>query len=314
MARKRLALLALLCLGCVLAYMTLGARGSWSFILPFRGTKLMALLMVAAAVSTSTVLFQTISQNRLLTPSFMGFDALYLLIVTVSVFVLGGPGFAAIPPLVLFLLNVALLTGAALLLFTTLLRSAQNDLMRLILTGIICAALFRAISSLLVRMIDPNEFAAIQVDSFARFSRVEVDMLVPAALLFLPTMAITWHMRHRLDVLALGHDTAINLGENPRRKQIRVLILVAVLVSVSTALVGPVVFLGLLVVSLAHLILPTAHHAVLLPSSALISAILLIGGQALMERVLAYTTPLSVVIECLGGIVFLVLLLRGIRR
>lgn len=314
MASKRLALLALICFGCAVAYMTLGARGSWSFILPFRGAKLVALLMVAVAVSTSTVLFQTVSQNRLLTPSFMGFDALYLLIVTVSVFFLGGQGYAAIPPLPLFLINAVVMAGAALLLFTTLLRTTRNDMMRLILTGIICAALFRSVSGLIVRMIDPNDFAMVQVDSYARFSRVDFDILLPAAILLLLAIVCTWHMRYRLDVLALGDDTAINLGENPRREQIRVLILISVLVSVSTALVGPVVFLGLLVVSLAHLVLPTAHHAVLLPSSALVSAILLVGGQTVMERVLAYSTPLSVVIECLGGTVFLVLLLRGIGR
>lgn len=60
--------------------MTLGAKGSWSFILSFRGTKLAAMILVAYSIAVSTVLFQTVTNNRILTPSIMGFDALYILI------------------------------------------------------------------------------------------------------------------------------------------------------------------------------------------------------------------------------------------
>ena len=51
-------LIAVLCIAAVLAmigYMTLGVRAPWSFVLPFRGEKLIALVLVALAVSTSTV-------------------------------------------------------------------------------------------------------------------------------------------------------------------------------------------------------------------------------------------------------------------
>lgn len=109
-------------------------------------------------------------------------------------------------------------------------------------------------------------------------------------------------------------DVATNLGEDPRRGMCHALIIIAVLVSVSTALVGPLAFLGLLVVSLAHLITPTASHAILLPSAALISVITLVGGQMMLERVMGSTTPLVVVIDVVGGVVFLILLLRGKHR
>ena len=59
--------------------MTLGANGQWDFVLPFRGGKLAVMLLVAYAVAVSSVLFQTVTHNRILTPAIMGFDALYLL-------------------------------------------------------------------------------------------------------------------------------------------------------------------------------------------------------------------------------------------
>lgn len=49
--------------------MTVGARGNWDFVLPFRGGKLLGLVLVAYAVATATVLFQTVTQNRILTPA-----------------------------------------------------------------------------------------------------------------------------------------------------------------------------------------------------------------------------------------------------
>lgn len=75
--RARIVLLILLALALIsaAAFMTLGAKGSWSFVLAFRGVKLWALLMVAYAIAVSTVLFQTVTNNRILTPSVMGFDS-----------------------------------------------------------------------------------------------------------------------------------------------------------------------------------------------------------------------------------------------
>lgn len=313
MLTKRLAVLAgLLCLACVL-FMTWGSRGNWGFVLPFRGVKLLALLCVASAISTSTLLFQTITQNRILTPAIMGFDALYVFILTCAVFLLGGQGYVQLPDIAVFGVNVVVLILASLALFGTLLRSAQQDLMRMILIGIIFATLFRSLSGFMQRMIDPNEYAFIQVSSYARFTQINKDLLWISTLLVGGTLCLVWRMRHRLDVLALGHDAAVNLGVSPRRGQFQVLCLIAILVSVSTALVGPVAFLGLLVVSLTYLIVPTHRHAILIPAAALLAAITLVGGQTLMERVLSLSTPLTVVIDFVGGGVFLFLLLKGTR-
>ncbi|MEP3687364.1 MAG: iron chelate uptake ABC transporter family permease subunit [Sulfitobacter dubius] len=302
-------LLAVLCL-CIALYLGLGARGNWGFVLSFRANKLIALLLVAISVSTATVLFQTITRNHILTPSVMGFDALYLLTLTVLIFILGGQSFTQLPEIAQFIVNTLLLMGAALALFGTLLRRGGHDLFRVILTGIIFAGLFRSVTSFLQRIIDPNEFMVVQANSFARFGRVDTELLTLAAALTGAALFAAWRMRHRLDVLLLGDESAINLGEAPKSGMFQVLVLVSILVSVSTALVGPMAFLGLLVVSVARQITPVISHRILLPSAGLVSAITLVGGQMVLERALQSTMPLIVIVDVLGGLVFLTLLLR----
>ena len=71
---------------------------------------------------------------------------------------------------------------------------------------------------------------------------------------------------------SLGREVALSLGLRFDRLVLVTLGLVGMLVSVSTALVGPVAFFGLLVAGLAHGLSPTARHAVLLPVAGLIGA------------------------------------------
>ena len=74
--------LLLLIISAVL-FMTINANGNWDFILAFRGQKLVALLVVGYAIGVSTLLFQSLTHNPILTPALLGFDALYVLIQSV---------------------------------------------------------------------------------------------------------------------------------------------------------------------------------------------------------------------------------------
>ncbi|MGI6149941.1 MAG: iron chelate uptake ABC transporter family permease subunit, partial [Limnochordia bacterium] len=91
----------------------------------------------------------------------------------------------------------------------------------------------------------------------------------------------------------------------------KLLIAVALLVAVATALVGPVTFLGLLVVNLAREVMSTYEHRRLLPAAALMGIIALLGGQAAARHLLNLSTPLSVIINFIGGVYFIGLLLRA---
>lgn len=309
--KKRLALVTTLAVAVVACFMLIGAGGNWDFVLPFRGAKLAAMLLVAYAIAVSSVLFQSITHNRILTPSIMGFDALYLLIQAVIVFSLGiDPLTETGNPNLRFAFEVIMMTGFACLLFKALFNGAAHSLHLMLLAGIVFGLLFRSLSGFVMRLIDPNEFMVLQDRMFASFNAIQTGLLwVSAAAIGLASV-LAWRLRHQYDVLSLGREIAVNLGIDYRRTVMLTLALIAVMVSVSTALVGPVTFFGLLVSNLAYVTAGSDKHKYLLPMAVLWGVVFLVGGQVLLERVLELNATVSVVIEFVGGILFLFLITR----
>jgi len=118
-------------------------------------------------------------------------------------------------------------------------------------------------------------------------------------------------MHRLLDVFWLDIDNAISLGVDVQKITRNVLLLSAVLVSVSTALVGPILFFGLLVTNLTREWFTTYQHKTLLIACSALSVFALLAGQWLIEKVFEFQTTLSVVINFIGGIYFLSLILRN---
>jgi iron complex transport system permease protein len=309
--RTRLLVLAAAALAIATTFLLIGANGNWSFVLPFRGAKLAAMVLVAYAIAVSSVLFQSITHNRILTPAIMGFDTLYLLIQAVIIFILGSnPLLELGGPNLRFAVEVVLMTGFACLLFRALFTGAAHSLHLMLLAGIVFGLLFRSLSSFVMRLIDPNEFMVLQDRMFASFNSIQTGLLSVAAVAIAVASWLAWRLRARYDVLALGRDIAVNLGIDYRRTVMLTLALIAVMVSVSTALVGPVTFFGLLVSNLAYVTSGSDRHKYLLPMAVLWGVVFLVGGQLLLERVLELNATVSVVIEFVGGLLFLFLITR----
>lgn len=314
--RERLVLagLALLALAVVALYLVANVRAGWEFVLPFRGRRVAAMVVVGVAVAASTVVFHTLTANRILTPSIMGFDALYQAIQTALVFFLGSFALASFGVLPEFGLSLAVMTGASLALFVALFGGARRSLHLVLLVGVVLGTLLRSVTGLLQRLLEPTEFQALQGRLFASFASVDPTLLAVGAVVVAACLVGLWSVRRTLDVMGLGREAATTLGVDHRRTSIVLVVLVALLVSTSTALVGPVTFFGLLVANLAYLLVGTHRHAVTLPAAALLAVVTLVGGQAVLEHLLGAETVLSIVIEFLGGIVFVGMLIAGGRR
>lgn len=310
----RLYLLAFFALASVAAFMTWGANGHWDFVLSFRAGKLAAMLLVAYAVAVSSVLFQTITHNRILTPSIMGFDALYTLIQAVVIFWFGMTAGGQWGLTGKFVLEVSVMTVFACLLFQWIFSGASHSLHLLLLVGIVFGLLFRSLSGLMVRMIDPNEFLFLQDKMFASFNAIRTNLLLASVAMVGGVSLIGWRLRRAYDVLSLGREVAINLGIHYRRTLWLTLVLIVVMVSVSTALVGPVTFFGLLVSNLAYMIMQTDKHKYTVPAAVLLGIVALVGGQTVLEHGLALNTTVSVVIEFAGGLMFIALIARKGQR
>ncbi|WP_182086410.1 iron chelate uptake ABC transporter family permease subunit [Aureimonas sp. ME7] len=309
-----LGILAALALVSALAFLLVGARGSWGFVLAFRGRRLLALVLVAYCIAVSTVLFQTVTRNRILTPAIMGFDALYVLMQTAIAFFLGAHLLALADPHLRFIGETLLMVGFSAVLFRWLFLGEERSLHLLVLVGIVFGILFRSASTFLQRLLDPNSFQVLQDTLFASFGTVDTTLLGLSYALAGVVTLVLWRLGPALDVLALGRAHAINLGVDYAPTVLAILAAVSVLVAVSTALVGPITFFGLLVTSLAHALVGRSRHADVLPAAVLLGVIALVGGQTVLERVFAFDTALSVIVEFLGGIVFIVLVTRGAAR
>src|SRR5699024_2495924 len=113
-----------------------------------------------------------------------------------------------------------------------------------------------------------------------------------------------------LNVIALGKAQATNIGVHHKANTVYVLILVSVLMAVSTALVGPMTFLGFLVATLAYQFADTYDHRYIIPMAALIGYVVLTGAYFLMNHVFYAQGVVSIVIELVGGTMFLFVILR----
>ena len=310
----RLALMTAAALALVALYLFGDLGGNVSYLLGRRTVTVATLVLVATAIGVSTVLFHTVTANRILTPSIMGLDSLYLALQTAAVFFLGVPATTAAPAPLQFAVELVAMVGFSLALFWFVMSRFGRSLTLLLLVGVLLGGLFRGLSSFLQRLLTPEDFLVLSDRFFADFTGADPALLGLSALVVGAIVVLAWLDRHRLDVVGLGRDLALCLGVDHRRHTLVVLTGVALLVGTSTALVGPTLFFGLLASHLASRLLGTQRHAWTIPGAAVAGIVALVGGQWAFERVLRLEGSLSMVVEFVGGIVFIALLLTGSRR
>ena len=308
--KKNFLITILLLLVAAALFLFYDMGSNWEFALRLRGIKVLAILVVSCCVAYSSVAFQTLTNNRILTPSIMGFESVYLLIQTVIVFIYGDLTFHVLSSLDNFFLSVLGMIGFAFLLYILIYRKGKDNLYLLLLVGIILGTLFNSLSSFMQLLIDPSDYFIVQGKMFATFNKINRDLLWPSAGVLVVLLVVGFRTTKYLDVLALGRDQAINLGLNYNRTVQLFLIIIAILVSVSTALVGPITFLGLLVTNLTYELFKTHRHSVIIAACCLVTAVTLLGGQFVMERLFHLSIPVSAIINLVGGLYFMFLLLR----
>ncbi|MDA0145629.1 iron chelate uptake ABC transporter family permease subunit [Vibrio sp. RW] len=307
----KIAILAIASLGMMALFIGQGLTwDNYEFFLSLRLPKVLSIVLAAVAISASSLVFQTITNNRILTPSILGFDSLYMLVQTSLLFVFGGTSFWVIDVIANFSLSVTVMILFSFVLFHFYFKSKRNNVFTLLLIGIVCGSVFSSLSNFLTMLIDPNEFAVLQNVMFASFNNVKSELvylsLIPLGLSVLGL----WLLAPKLDVLWLGVDNATSLGVNTKRLTQITLIIVSIMVAISTALVGPVLFFGLITVSLARQMFSSYQHRVLIIASSLLAVVLLVSGQWFIEKVMAFETTVSVIINLVGGLYFMFLLLR----
>ncbi|RIX50742.1 iron ABC transporter permease [Paenibacillus nanensis] len=308
--KLKLTLLAVAAALVIAAFLFIDLPHNWDYALPRRFKKVLAITLTGGAIAYATLIFQTMTNNRILTPNVIGLDSLYMLIQTFVIFAFGVVSLPSTNQGVNFTLTVGIMMLFVGLLYKLIFKREGNNLFFLLLIGLVMGTMFGSMSTFMQVLIDPNDFLIVQGKMFASFNNVNEDLLLISVLILAAVALYAMRFSKYLDALSLGKEHAVNLGIPYNFVVKNLLVIVAILIAVSTALVGPITFLGLLVVNLAYQFMRTYRHRILIPGAMLISIIALVGGQLIVERVFTFETTVSVIINFIGGAYFLYLLLR----
>lgn len=287
---------------------------NFDFFFPRRISKILTMLFVSYAIGYSSITFQTITNNQILTPSIMGLDSLYLFIQTVVVFFFGSGQLSLLTGIPNFTISILGMLLATSILYLLLFRGESKNIYFLVLTGMVLGSLFNGMATFMQVLLDPNEFSVLEGKMFASFNNINTDLLGICIFIVLGIVWITRKDIAYLNALTLGTDHAINLGVDYKHLVLKTLLISGVLVSISTALLGPITFLGIILASLSRQLFRTYRHNVLIVGATLIGGLFLTFGLLLTERVLNYQTNISVILNFLGGTYFIYLIIKEAKR
>jgi iron complex transport system permease protein len=299
----------LLVLLLALGFLLLGSGLDFDYVIPKRLTRLAAIGIAGVCIAYSSVIFQTIAGNRILTPAIMGYEAIYLLFQALLILLLGTQS------LLLgrdgnVLLSVLLMLGYSWLIHRWLLRNGSHNVYLLLLLGLVLSMVMGTFTQFIQLKISPGEFSIFQGFNYASFNKAQPGQVIYSGVLVAAVCFIAQRTLPVLDVLALGRDQAISLGVDYPRSVHLQLALIAILVAVSTSLVGPTAFMGVFVANIAYALAGTTRHRVTLPLGCAIAIGIFIIAQYLVEQWFNYNTSVSILINLVCGVYLLALMIR----
>ena len=270
-----------------------------------------AMIISAVCQSLATVTFQSSTNNRIITPSLLGFEAIYSTIHTSTMFFFGATAFIRMTDGIgSFLFQVIVMVVMCLLLYGWLLSGEYGNLQLMLLIGVIIGTGLRSVSSVMRRLLAPSEFDVLQARLFGSVTNARADYFPIVIPIVIIAAVLIYAYSTKLNVLSLGKSPSTSLGVKHQISTIYALILVSVLMSISTALVGPLTFYGFLVATMTYQAAPTYDHRYIFPMALAIGFLIITGSYFFMYHVFRAQGVVSIIIEMFGGITFLIVLLR----
>ena len=282
----------------------------FDYVIPKRIARLTAMLIGGAAIGWSSITFQTLTGNRILTPAIMGYEAVYLLWQALLILFMGSASLVLLGVNGNFVLSVLLMLGYSWGIHRWLFRDGKSNVYFLLLVGLVLTLLISTFTQFVQLKVSPGEFSILQGFSQASFNRAQPLQLLFSGLLVGAVCLLGRKTLPTLDVLCLGRDQAVSLGVDYRRNVRLHLALIAILVAVSTSLLGPTAFMGVFVANITYALARTFRHRVTLPLGGAIATGMFITAQLLVEHVFNYKTTVGILVNLVCGGYFLVLMVR----
>ena len=311
-----LGILSIIVVLLVVAYLLIPSKNSTTvsnFILQRRLLKLLVMVIVSCAIPISTISFQTVVQNRFLTPGVLGIESLFVFIQSGLYYFESLIGLKVEQSTLIYAVTITIQIMLVLLLMNVSKGMLLSNFKVLLLLTMAFSILLRNASTFLQVLMDPNEFDKLQSSLYPSFQKMNAQpiLIFAALVLFGLLLIVFFKLRHKLDALHLGVDGAKMLGINTKRLSNVVIVIVIIMTSLSTILVGPLQFLGFMIANLTYQLTKEYKHGVLWLFSAILGIVIVLSAQLIVERVFLLTIPISVFIEGIGGVLYLILLVKG---
>lgn len=272
-------------------------------IYDLRFPRIVISLFAGAAVAVSGVLFQAVLKNPLADPGIIGIS--------------GGAGFAAVLitaflPALYFFTPLFAFAGGVLAFFLVYSLSWKGGLsrLRIILTGVAVSAMFTGLSDALNAMSGGTSsgVASIVEGNITQKTWEDVQTLLPYVI---TGLVLSLFFTKMCNLMSLEDKTARSLGVNVNLIRILVSLVAVLLASISTAVVGAVSFLGLIVPHIGRLLVGSDHRA-LVPFSMLAGAFTFLLADTIGRTVATpYEVSASIIMSVIGGPFFIILLRRS---
>lgn len=280
------------------------------YVIPKRLVRLATIMLAGVCIAVSAIVFQTVVTNRILTPAIMGYEAVYLFWQMVLLFFVGISGLSVFGLSGRFFCSVGLMLLYSWLLQRWLLPRAQRNLWLLLLFGLVLTMVLTTLTQFMQLRINPSEFSVFQGINYASFNRSQAETLLYAGVAMLLAGWLGRPLLPMLDVMLLGEEQATALGVDYQQCVRLGLALVAVLVAVSTSLVGPTAFMGVFIANMAYAFSGHYQHKVNLLFASALAVVVFLLAQLLVEHVFNYKTTVSILINLVCGLYFLVFIVR----
>lgn len=282
-------------------------------VLESRLPQLITALLAGAALSVSGLVMQTLFANPLADPALLGVNSGASLGAALALLLLGGSwtmGDTALAGVALTI--VAAFVGACgVIALLTMCSHYLRGNLALLVVGVMLNFVLSAVISLLCFYASADGVRGFIVWGMGDFASVPLQRLpLMAILVLLPTMLVLVCNRS-LNALLLGTDYAANLGISVQRVRTWLLVLTGLLTATTTALCGPISFIGLAVPHLARMVCRTANHGQLVPHTWVLGA-----GVAVLSLILSHlpgergVLPLAAITPFMGVPVVIYILLR----
>lgn len=298
-------------LGLMLTFLLVDSNLSngldFDYLIPKRLLRLATLIIGSVCLTLSAITFQTIVGNRILVPSIMGYEAVYLLWQALLLLVMGTKGTMLLGATGHFVISLLLMLMYSLLLHRWLLPKCKNDMFMLLLFGFVLTMVLSTVTQFIQLRISPSEFSVLQGVSYTSFNRSNPEILTYGAVLVAIVVWIGRKTLPILDVMALGREQSLSLGVDYPKYVHLVLALIAILVAVSTSLIGPTAFMGIFIANITYALVGSHKHKLTLPIGSLVSIAIFLVAQLLVEHAFNYKTTVSILVNLVCGIYFLAL-------